>query len=56
MADEQVPLPVDGQRVGTRKPFEPPQLTVYGDIATLTQSMAVGGKADGAHGSKSRTT
>lgn len=56
MADEQIPRPADGQRVETKKPFEPPQLTVYGDIATLTQSMNTGGKADGGHGSKSRTT
>ena len=56
MADEQTPRRVDEQTVATKKPFEPPQLTVYGDIAALTRSVSIGGKADGAKGSKSRTS
>jgi hypothetical protein len=38
-----------------RKPFEPPALTVYGDIASLTQTVGMAGMPDSSKG-KSRGT
>lgn len=32
----------------TKKPYQPPQLKVYGDIKTITASVAVEGNPDGA--------
>ncbi|HEY6213800.1 MAG TPA: lasso RiPP family leader peptide-containing protein [Vicinamibacterales bacterium] len=39
-----------------KKPFEPPRLTVYGDIATLTRSVGRTGVPDNGHGSNTRTS
>jgi hypothetical protein len=39
-----------------KKPFDPPRLTVYGDIATLTRTVGRTGIPDGGHGSNSRTS
>jgi hypothetical protein len=41
---------------GARKPFEPPRLSVYGDIATLTRAVGRTGLTDGGHGSNARTS
>lgn len=38
-----------------KKPFEPPQLTVYGDITTLTRTVGRTGLTDGGKGSTNRT-
>ena len=38
-----------------RKPYETPKLTVYGDVAKLTQATKTGARPDGGHGSKSHT-
>jgi hypothetical protein len=39
-----------------KKPFEPPRLSVYGDIATLTRTVGRTGVADGGHGNNIRTS
>ena len=44
----------DGQPPA-KKPFEPPRLIVYGDIATLTRMVGKTGLADGGKGASSRT-
>ena len=44
----------EGQRTA-KKPFEPPRLVVYGDIATLTRVVGKTGLADGGKGGTSRT-
>jgi hypothetical protein len=57
MADEHTPN-VSGNAQGdapTKKPFEPPQLTVYGDITTLTRAVGRTGLADGGKGQTNRT-
>lgn len=60
MADDQtsnVPANTDGPAAaGARKPFEPPRLTVYGDIATLTRAVGRTGVTDNGHGSNTRTS
>jgi len=39
-----------------RKPYQPPRLTVHGDLRTLTQSPAKGGaKSDGGAAPKTKT-
>jgi hypothetical protein len=64
MADDQVPN-VSGTpdtkadanvEKAAKKPFEPPRLSVYGDIATLTRTVGRTGVADGGHGSNTRTS
>ena len=39
----------------TKKPFEPPRLTVYGDITTLTRAVGRTGLSDGGKGTNNRT-
>ena len=39
-----------------KKPYESPQLVVYGDIRDLTKSAGNTGVPDGGHGVHSRTT
>ena len=39
----------------TKKPFEPPRLTVYGDITTLTRTVGRTGLTDGGKGATNRT-
>ena len=60
MADDQTsnaPANTGGAAAAnTRKPFEPPRLTVYGDIATLTRSVGRTGVPDNGHGSNARTS
>ena len=38
-----------------RQPYEPPRLVVYGDIATLTQTVGKTGADDGGHGRNKRS-
>jgi hypothetical protein len=57
MADEDAP-DVSGDAHGespTKKPFEPPRLTVYGDITTLTRTVGRTGLSDGGKGTNNRT-
>ena len=60
MADDQTanaPANTGGAAAAnTRKPFEPPRLTVYGDIATLTRAVGRVGVSDNGHGSNARTS
>ena len=46
----------DTAAASTRKPFEPPRLIVYGDIATLTRAIGRTGVPDNGHGSNARTS
>jgi hypothetical protein len=61
MADDQAPS-VSGTTNGTKadanvkKPFEPPRLSVYGDIAALTRTVGRSGIPDGGHGNTARTS
>ena len=60
MADDQTsnaPANTSGDAAASgRKPFEPPRLTVYGDIATLTRTVGRTGIPDGGHGNSARTS
>lgn len=38
-----------------KKPYESPQLIVYGDIRVLTKAVDVTGVNDGGHGTMTRT-
>ena len=38
-----------------KKPFKPPRLHVYGDIATLTRAVGATGLVDGGKGKTTRT-
>ena len=38
-----------------KKPFEPPRLMVYGDIATLTRAVGRTGSNDGGHSQPNKT-
>jgi len=60
MADDQAPS-VSGTTntkgdANVKKPFEPPRLSVYGDIAALTRTVGRTGVPDGGHGSNTRTS
>ena len=39
----------------SKKPFDPPRLTVYGDITTLTRTVGRTGLSDGGKGATNRT-
>lgn len=52
MADEHVQNP---KQAAEKKPFEPPRLHVYGDIATLTRAVGRTGLADGGKGNSKAT-
>jgi hypothetical protein len=57
MADEHTSN-VSGDQPSTpssKKPFDPPQLTVYGDITTLTRTVGRTGSGDGGKGANNRT-
>jgi hypothetical protein len=60
MADDQTsnaPANTSGDAAANaRKPFEPPRVTVYGDIATLTRTVGRTGVADNGHGNNIRTS
>ena len=54
MADETQGTPKREARI-PKKPFEPPRLTVYGDIASLTRNVGRTGLSDGGKGSTTKT-
>ena len=54
MADDHGRHPANPPQQG-KKPFEPPRLTVYGDIASLTKAVGRTGLVDGGKGSATRT-
>jgi hypothetical protein len=54
VADEHVQQP-STQNEKTKKPFEPPRLQVYGDIAALTRKVGRTGISDGGVGSNKAT-
>ena len=56
MTDNQEPEEPKSQDGKRRKPFEPPRLHVYGDIATLTRTVGRSGVSDGGKGAKNRTS
>jgi len=51
MSDDHAQRPSGNAPAQPKKPFEPPRLHVYGDIAALTRKVGVTGLSDG--GSKS---
>ena len=56
MADEQASnVSGNAQSDATKKPFDPPRLTVYGDITTLTRAVGRTGLTDGGKGATNRT-
>jgi len=56
MPDQETPVTPPSQDGNRKKPFEPPRLQVYGDIATLTRTVGRAGVPDGGHGSNIRTS
>jgi hypothetical protein len=46
-------VPTEDRR---KKPYERPELVIYGDIRELTQSVARNNTPDGGHGAHSRTS
>ena len=55
MADHEPPANVQSPD-NPKKPFEPPRLQVYGDIAALTRKIGRTGVGDGGSGAKTRTS
>jgi hypothetical protein len=56
MADHETPDTSKRDAEGLKKkPFEPPRLTVYGDIASLTKTVGRTGLADGGKGNTTKT-
>jgi len=55
MADHESSSPKSVEET-RKKPFEPPRLQVYGDIAALTRTIGRSGVPDGGHGSNSKTS
>ena len=54
---ESVNTDVDqGSNATGKKPFEPPRLTVYGDIARLTRTVGRTGANDGGHSPPNKTS
>jgi hypothetical protein len=61
MADDQIDESVNTNanhisNSKVKKPFEPPRLTVYGDIATLTRTVGRTGNNDGGHSAPNKTS
>jgi hypothetical protein len=54
MADAHTPQPPK-QGSEAKKPFEPPRLQVYGDIAALTRKVGRTGASDGGSGANKQT-
>jgi hypothetical protein len=44
-----------GTAPAAKKPFDPPRLRVYGDIASLTRTVGRTGLSDGGHGNTVKT-
>lgn len=55
MADDHGQHPTNQHQQPKKKPFEPPRLTVYGDIAALTKAVGRTGLVDGGKGNTSKT-
>jgi len=55
MADDQPQRPSGNAPEQPKKPFEPPRLHVYGDIAALTRAVGKTGLSDGGKGASNRT-
>ena len=47
MSDDHAQGPSDNSQAQPKKPFEPPRLHVYGDIAALTRKVGTTGLSDG---------
>ena len=47
MSDDHAQRPSGNAPAQPKKPFEPPRLHVYGDIASLTRKIGVTGLSDG---------
>jgi hypothetical protein len=55
MADDQPQRPSSNAPEQPKKPFEPPRLHVYGDIAALTRKVGKTGLVDGGVGGSKNT-
>jgi len=55
MADDHAQPPSGNSPEQPKKPFEPPRLRVYGDIAALTRKVGKTGLADGGVGGTKST-
>jgi len=47
MSDDHAQRPSGNAAAQPKKPFEPPRLHVYGDIAALTRKVGITGLSDG---------
>lgn len=48
------PPPLDNS-AQAKKPYEPPRLECYGDVAAITRTAGSSGSPDGGHGAHGRT-
>jgi len=55
MSDDHAQRPPGDAPAQPKKPFEPPRLHVYGDIAALTRKVGVTGLSDGGNKSTKST-